>query len=123
MEPSILFAPTHEARSHRLDEIRRVIASPAGSPIWNQIKTAAINERDLPPYLPDSVFSGRALYDAKRHSIDARLCIAIANRIQRHALMFLIDGDSHWIDAALRQTDVLFDDAEASRLESHGPDA
>lgn len=112
MEPSILFAPTHEERSQRLDEIRSVIASQAGSPIWNQIKTAAIHERDLAPYLPDSVFPGRSLYDAQRHSIDARLCISIANRIQRHALMFLIDGDRQWIDAALRQTDELFDDGE-----------
>lgn len=112
MEPSILFAPTHEARSERLEEIRRVIASPSGAPIWQEIETAAIKERDLPPYLPDSIFPGRDEYDAKRHSIDARLCISIANRIQRHALMFLMDGDRRWIESALRQTDVLFDDHE-----------
>lgn len=112
MEPSILFAPEHETRSQRLDEIRRVIASPVGAPIWKEIEKAAIHERDLPPYLPGSVFPGRDPYDAERHSIDARLCISIANRIQRHALMFLLDGDQSWIDAALRQTDVLFDDAE-----------
>ncbi len=110
MEPSILFAPDHESRGPRLAEIKRVIDSPTGEPIWQEIKTSALAERDLPPYLPDSIFPGRDPYDAERHSIDARLCIAIANRIQRHALMFLIDGDRGWIEAALGQTEVLFDD-------------
>jgi hypothetical protein len=44
--------------------------------------------------------------------MDYTLCRAIGLRILRHALMFLLEGDRQWIDAALRQTEVLFDDLE-----------
>ncbi|HAA74627.1 TPA: hypothetical protein DCE37_05855 [Candidatus Latescibacteria bacterium] len=44
--------------------------------------------------------------------MDYSLCRGVGLRITRHALMYLIDGDRHWIDAVTRQTDALFDDAE-----------
>jgi hypothetical protein len=112
MQPSTLFAPTIAARQPRLDEIKRVIASPIGAPIWAEIKAAATSERDLPPYLVDSIFPGRDAYSAELKGMDYSLCRAIGLRITRHALMFLIDGDRQWLEAALRQSDVLFDDAE-----------
>lgn len=44
--------------------------------------------------------------------MDYTLCRAVELRITRHALMFLIDGDRQWIDAVVRQTDVLLHDVE-----------
>ncbi len=112
MEPSTILAPEIAARRPRLAEIKRIIASPTGAPIWAAIKAAAVSERDLPPYLVGSIFPGRDLYSAELLGMDYTLCRAIGLRITRHALMFLIEGDRSWIDAALRQTDVLFDDVE-----------
>ncbi|MEO6875618.1 MAG: heparinase II/III family protein [Opitutaceae bacterium] len=112
MHPSLLFSPEAAARRPRIEEIKRVIASPVGSLVWSAIREAALRERDLPPYLVTSVFPGRDRYHAELLSMDYALCRAIGLRIQRHALMFLIDHDRRWLDAALRQTDVLFDDVE-----------
>lgn len=112
MQPSTIFAPTTEGRQSRLDEIKRVIASPTGAPIWAEIRKAALAERDLPPYLVGSVFPDRDKYSAELMAMDYTLCRAIGLRITRHALMFLIEQDRQWLDAALRQSDVLFDDVE-----------
>ncbi len=112
MEPSIILSPDTTLRGQRLAEIRRIIASPTGAPVWTEIRAAAARERDLPPYLVDSVFPGRDTYSAKLLAMDYSLCRAVGLRILRHALMFLIEGDRQWIAAALRQTDVLFDDQE-----------
>jgi hypothetical protein len=112
MDPSTILSQNPETRAARIEELRRVIASPIGGPIWHQIKAAALRERDLPPYLVDSIFPGRDAYAAQLLAMDYTLCQAVGLRIMRHALMFLIDGDHQWIDAVLRQTDVLFDDVE-----------
>lgn len=112
MNPTLLFSLDPAARAQRIEEIKHVIASPAGAPIWKEIHEAAVREKDLPPYLVDSRFPGRDAYSAEILGMDFTLCRAIGLRITRHALMFLIDGDRSWIDAALRQTDVLFDDVE-----------
>jgi len=81
-----------------------------GAPVWTAIQAAAQRERDLPPYLVDSLFSGRDTYSDQLKGMDYTLCRGIGERITRHALMFPVDGDRRWIDAALRQTDALFDD-------------
>lgn len=112
MEPSTLLAPTEAGRRSRLDEIKRIIASPLGAPVWAEIKAAAERERDLPPYLVDTVFPGRDAYSAQLKGMDYTLCRTIGLRLTRHALMFLIEGDRAWLEAALRQSDVLFDDVE-----------
>lgn len=126
MLPAIIFSLDQTHRARRLDEIRRIINSPTGSSLWTAIRVAAGNERHQPPYVVDSLFPGREVYSAELKSIDYTLCRAIGLRILRHALMFLIEGDQAWIDAALRQTDVLFDDAEypawnhIARMEADG---
>ncbi len=112
MDPTLLFAPTAAARASRLEELKRNLASPPGVPIWQEIRQAALAERDLPAYLVGSIFPGRDLYSAEIMGMDYSLCRAIGLRILRHALMFLIEGDRQWLDAALRQTEVLFDDDE-----------
>jgi len=112
MQPATLFPLDASARAARLDEIKRIIASPTGAPIWAEIKKTALSERDLPPYLVDSLFPGRDAYSAQLLAMDYTLCRSIGLRITRHALMFLIEGDRAWLDAVLRQTDVLFDDVE-----------
>ncbi|MEZ5276957.1 MAG: hypothetical protein R3F07_11305 [Opitutaceae bacterium] len=112
MNPSILFPLDPGQRRQRLAEIHRIIASPTGAGIWAEIRAAAEDERDKPPYLVDSVFPDRDAYSAELRGMDYTLCRAIGRRILRHALLFLIEEDSRWIEAALRQSDVLFDDRE-----------
>jgi len=112
MLPATLFPLEPAARAARLTEIKRIIASPLGAPVWTAIKDAAQRERDLPPYLVDTVFPGRDTYSAQLKGMDYTLCRGIGERITRHALLFLIDGDRAWLDAALRQIAVLFDDIE-----------
>jgi hypothetical protein len=112
MEPATLFDLDPVKRASRIEEIKRIIASPNGAPIWEEIKDAALRERDLPPYLVGTLFPGRDAYSAELLGMDYTLCRGISLRITRHAFMFLIDGDRGWIDAALRQTDLLFDDEE-----------
>ncbi len=112
MDPSTILSRDPTIRSARLEELKRAITSPVGASIWHQNRQAAHAERDLPPYLVDSIFPGRDVYAAELLGMDYTLCRGVGLRITRHALMFLIDGDRQWIDAALRQTDVLFDDAE-----------
>jgi len=99
-------------RAQRNDEIKRIITSPAGAPIWDKIRTEAQREKDLPPYLVETIFPGRDEYSAQSLGMDYTLCRGIGLRVTRHALMFLIDGDRSWIDAAHRQTEVLYDDVE-----------
>lgn len=110
MTPSILFSLDRDTRQRRLEEIRRVITSSSGCDIWREIQAAAAAEREIEPYLVDSVFPGRDAYSAELMGMDYSLCRSIGNRLLRHALIFLIDGDRAWIDAALRQALVLFDD-------------
>lgn len=112
MLPTLLFEPTAAGRQPRIEEIKRVIASPRGAPMWARLQAAARRERDLAPYLVDSVFPGRDESQARMHGMDWTLCRHVGLRILRHALMFVVDGDPRWIEAALRQTDVLFDDRE-----------
>ena len=112
MQPSTLFSPDIKARQSRLDEIKRIIASPLGAPVWTAIQAAAAQDRDAPPYLVDSVFPGRDTYSAELKGMDYTLCRGIGQRITRHALMFLLEGDRAWLDAALRQVRILFDDTE-----------
>ncbi len=112
MEPSSLFSLDPAKRDSRIEEIKRIITSPNGAPIWAEITKAAQSERDLPPYLVNSLFPGRDPYSAELLGMDYTLCRGVGLRITRHALMFLLDGDRGWIDAALRQTNVLFDDVE-----------
>ena len=112
MEPSTILSLNPSTRASRIKELERVIASPIGAPIWSEIKDAAARERELPPYLVDSIFPGRDRYSAELLAMDYTLCKGVGLRITRHALMFLIDGDPRWIEAVLRQTDVLFDDVE-----------
>lgn len=112
MDPSTILSQNPAIRAARIDELRRVLASPIGTRIWHEIKEAALRERDLPPYLVDSIFPGRDAYAAGLLGMDYTLCRAVGLRITRHALMFLVEGDRQWIDAVLRQTDVLFDDVE-----------
>ncbi|RKX33141.1 MAG: hypothetical protein DRP71_10920 [Verrucomicrobia bacterium] len=110
MKPTIILSSDPDARKERLEDIRRVIVSRPGQHIWSEIQAAAQTERDIDPYLADSVFPGRDTYSAELRGIDYSLCRAVGNRILRHALVYLIDGDRAWIDAALRQAFVLFDD-------------
>lgn len=112
MHPTTLFPLEAAARAARIAEIKTIIASPLGAPVWTEIKAAAERERDLEPWLVDSIFPGRDAYSAKLKGMDYTLCRLVGQRITRHALMFLIDGDRRWIDAALRQITVLFDDHE-----------
>ena len=112
MDPSTILSQDPTTRATRIEELKRVIGSPTGASIWHQITEAAQAERDLPPYLVDSIFPGRDAYSAELLGMDYTLCRGVGLRITRHALMFLIDGDRQWIDAALRQTDVLFDDVQ-----------
>jgi len=112
MNPTSIFSLDPDLRAARLDEIKRIIASPSGAPLWQEIREHAIKEKDLPPYLVDTVFPGRDEYAAEILGMDYTLCRGIGLRITRHAMMFLIEGDRSWIEAALRQTDVLFDDVE-----------
>ena len=112
MNPSIILSSCPEGREQRIAGIRRIIASPIGAAIWSELRAAAVRERDLPPYLVDSVFPGRDPYSAELKGMDYTLCRGVGLRILRHALLFLIEGDQAWIDAAVRQSDVLFDDQE-----------
>ena len=112
MDPSTILSQNPATRANRIEELRRVIAAPIGASIWREIKEAALRERDLPPYLVDSIFPGRDAYSAQLLAMDYTLCRSVGLRITRHALMFLIDGNHQWIDAVLRQTDALFDDVE-----------
>ena len=112
MNPSTILSQNPTLRASRIEELRRVIASPIGASICREIKEAAERERDLPPYLVDSVFPGRDEYSAQLLAMDYTLCRSVGLRITRHALMYLIDGDRQWIDAVVRQTDALFDDVE-----------
>ena len=110
MDPSTLLSLDSTARSARAREIRQIIASPVAARLWADIRTTAENERDLDPYLVDSVFPGRDTYSAELLGMDWTLCRAVGLRILRHALMFLVEEDPVWHAAALRQTEVLFDD-------------
>jgi len=112
MNPTSILSLDPKLRAARIEEIKRIIASPSGAPVWEAIHQAAIKEKDLPPYLVDSIFPGRDEYAAEILGMDYTLCHSIGLRITRHAMMFLIEGDRSWIDAALRQTEVLFDDVE-----------
>jgi hypothetical protein len=112
MQPTTLFSLEAAARAARIAEIKSIIASPLGAPVWAEIKAAAARERDLAPWLVDSVFPGRDTYSAQLKGMDYTLCRLVGQRITRHALMFLIEGDRGWIDAAMRQITVLFDDHE-----------
>jgi hypothetical protein len=112
MLPTTIFPLEATARAARRDEIKTLIASPLGAPVWAEIKAAAARERDEPAWLVDSIFPGRDVYSAQLKGMDYTLCRLVGQRITRHALMFLIDGDRGWIDAAMRQIKVLFDDHE-----------
>jgi len=81
MQPSTIFSPDLIKRQPRLDEIKRVIASSTGAPIWEEITQAATAERDIPPYLVDSIFPGRDGYSAELKGMDYTLCRAISLRI------------------------------------------
>jgi|GEM_PF-331313 hypothetical protein len=111
MDPSILLSLDSTVRRARLSEIRQIIDSPVATQLWADIRAAAVRERDLEPYLVDSVFPGRDEYSAQLLGMDYTLCRAVGLRILRHALMFLVDEDQAWLEAALRQAQVLFDDA------------
>jgi len=110
MAPSTLLPLETTSRSARLEEVKRITASPVATRLWADIREAANRERDLEPYQVDSVFPGRDTSSAELMGMDWTLCRAIGLRILRHAMMFLVEGDPAWIQAALRQTDVLFDD-------------
>lgn len=112
MNPTSILSLDPDLRAARIEEIKRIIVSPSGAPIWQEIRELAIKEKNLPPYLVDSVFPGRDEYSAEILGMDYTLCRGVGLRITRHAFMFLLDGDRSWIDAALKQTDVLFDDVE-----------
>ena len=112
MNPTSILSLDPDLRAERIEDIKRIITSPSGAPIWQEIYGTAIKEKDLPPYLVDSLFPGRDKYSAEILGMDYTLCRGVGLRITRHAMMFLIDGDRSWIDAALRQTEVLFDDVE-----------
>lgn len=110
MDPSILFSLEPNRRQRRINEIRRNIRSAAGSATWSEVRAAAKSERDLPPYRVGSLFPGRDAYSAELMGMDWTLCRGIGDRILRHALMYLMDGDAGWISAAMSQAEVLFDD-------------
>jgi len=110
MNPTILLAPRADAREPRLGEIRRIIDSPSGAGIWRELLDSARRERAIDPYLVDSLFPGRDRYSVELKGMDYTLCRAVGNRLLRHAFMYLLDGDEAWIEAALRQAFVLFDD-------------
>lgn len=112
MLPTIMFAPDAATRRPRLEEIRRIIASPQGALVWARLRAAAERERDLPPYLVGSIFPGRDEAQARMLGMDWTLCRFVGLRLLRHALMFLVDEDPRWLTAALRQAEVLFDDVE-----------
>ena len=77
---------TQATRASRIEELKRVIASPIGASIWLEIKEAAVRERDLPPYLVDTIFPGRDEYSAQLVAMDYSLCRGVGLRITRHAL-------------------------------------
>ena len=104
MNPTSILSLDPDLRAERIEDIKRIITSPSGAPIWQEIYGTAIKEKDLPPYLVDSLFPGRDKYSAEILGMDYTLCRGVGLRITRHAFMFLLDGDRSWIDAALRQT-------------------
>ncbi len=112
MRPTLLFPSDPLARENRLNEVRRAMDSLIGRPIWADILEAAKRERDLDPYTVTSVFPGRDVYSAELMGMDWTLCKGINLRLSRHALLYLLEGDSVWLDAALRQVEILFDDEE-----------
>jgi len=112
MQPSIILSPDISTRENRLEEIRAITASSAGALIWAKIREEAHRERDADPYLVDTVFPGRDRYSAELKGMDWTLCRGIGDRILRHALLYMVEGDEHWIHAAMRQAEVLFDDTE-----------
>lgn len=86
--------------------------APVTAPLWKAIEETARREREEAPYRVDSIFPGRDTYSAELLGMDWTLCNAISNRITRHALLYLLEGDDAWLEAALAQTEVLFDDEE-----------
>ena len=110
MDPSTLLSLDSAARSARVGEIRQIIDSPVAARLWAAIREAAERERVLEPYVVDSVFPGRDVYSADLLGMDYTLCRAVGLRILRHALLFLVEEDPVWLEAAVRQTAVLFDD-------------
>ena len=112
MKPAILLPPNFEDRKPILEALADARKAPVTAPVWKAIEEAAWREREESPYLVDSVFPGRDTYSAELLGMDWTLCNAITKRITRHALLYLLEGDNSWLEAALAQTEVLFDDGE-----------
>lgn len=112
MKPTLLFPHDPAARESRFNEIRRAIDSPMGRPIWEDIREAARRERDLDPYTVSSLFPGRDAYNAELMGMDWTLCKGVSLRMARHALLYLLEEDAGWLEACLRQAELLFDDDE-----------
>lgn len=92
-----------------VEHLRRSLKDGHSRILWQNILQKAEHERELPPYVPESIFPGRVESQARHGNVDYSICHAAGQRLLRAALIDLIDDKPDYRTAALAQMDALFD--------------
>lgn len=113
--PSILVADLAGPGTRSVEDLRRAVRSGHAATLWRIVEQACEDDIRSEPLVPESVFPGRDLKQARWANRDWTVCRAAGDRVKRAALAALISGDRRYVDEALRQAATLFDERKWPR--------
>lgn len=108
--PHLLLTAERTGSLRTLAQVRAATLA-AGLPrrLWDTIRELAARDLAAPPLLPTTPLPGRDPIQAAQGNRDYTICRAVAQRLERAALVCLLSGDPAYRDVCLAQMRALFD--------------
>ncbi len=109
LHPHLYLYPMETGGFCSLPALRRRIGQGRSRQWWEAILRHADSCRVLPPWTPATPLPGRSEESLRHANRDARLIVAVGNRLLNSALAFLLTDKRDYLDSVWRQIEVLFD--------------
>ncbi len=109
MHPHIYITADQIEGLRSVENVRQGIRDGHLEVLWNQLRALADADVARKPFIPSSVIPGRPQLDIEHENRDWILINAVAQRIQRAALAYLLSERPEYRNDALRQMEAVFD--------------
>ncbi len=109
MHPHIFVTAEKIEGLRSVDELRQGVRSGHLRTLWGKLQALADADIAKDPFLPTSTLPGRPQLDVDHENRDWTLINAVAQRIQRAALTYLISEKAEYRDDVLHQMEAVFD--------------
>ena len=109
MHPRIFVTAQETEGLRSVEQLRQGVRSGHLKTLWEKLQALADADTAKDPFLPTTALPGRPQLDVDHENRDWTLINAVAQRIQRAALAYLISEKAAYRDDVLRQMEAIFD--------------